>query len=118
MVCVISVYGPQTGHIEAENQEFRDALERMMGIVELEVMLCISGNFNAHVGVAKPSEEECVGKFVWEMRNREGQELVELVARNGMARADSFFQKRESHKIAYRSGQHRTELDLMVGRKR
>ena len=34
-------------------QEFRDALERMMGMVEPEVMLCIAGDFNVHVGVAE-----------------------------------------------------------------
>ena len=51
------------------------------------------------------------------MRNREGRVLVELVARNGLAVASSFFQKRESHKITYRSGQHKTELDLVIVRK-
>ena len=71
MVCVVSVYGPQTGRTGAEKREFRDALERMMGMVELKVMLCIDGDFTAHVGVAEPSEEECVGKFGWGTRNRE-----------------------------------------------
>ena len=43
MVCVMSVDGPQTGRTGAEKQELRDALEWMMGIVELKVMLCIVG---------------------------------------------------------------------------
>ena len=30
--------------------------------------------------------------------------------------ADTFFQKKESHKITYRSGLHGTELDLLVVR--
>ena len=34
-----------------EKQEFRDALETMMGVVELEVMLCIVRVFNEHWGV-------------------------------------------------------------------
>ena len=42
---------------------------------------------------------------------------MELLLRNGMAIAGSFFQKKESHKITKRSGQHRTELDLVVVRK-
>ena len=61
-MCFMSVYGPQTGRTGAEKKEFRDTLERMMGMVELEVMLCIVGDFNAHVGVAEPGEEECVRK--------------------------------------------------------
>ena len=70
-----------------------------------------------HVGVAELGEEECVGKFGWGTRNREDQELVELVLRNGMAIAGSFFLK-QFHKITCRSGQRRTELDLVVVKKR
>ncbi len=33
-----------------------------------------------------------------------------------MAVAGTFFQKKESHKITYRSGRHKTELDLLVVR--
>ena len=117
MMCVISVYGPRTGRMEAEKEEFMDALERLMGLVDLEVMLCIAGDFNAHVGVVEPGEEESVGRYGWGARNREGRALVELVAGNGLAVASSFFQKRESHKITYRSGQNKTELDLVIVRK-
>ena len=42
--------------------------------------------------------------------------LVEMLMRNGLVVADTFFQKKESHKITYRSGLYRTELDLMVVR--
>ena len=37
--------------------------------------------------------------------------------RNGMVVAGSFFQKRDSHKVTYRSGNHKTELDLLVVRR-
>ena len=116
-MCVMSVYGPQTGRTEAEKEEFMDALERMIGLVELKVMLCIAGDFNAHVGVVEPGEEESVGRYGWGARNREGRTQVELVARNGLAVASSFFQKRESHKITYRNGQHNTESVLVIVRK-
>ena len=56
LVCVMSVYGPQTGRTEAEKQEFRDALEMMIGMVELETLLCIAGDFNAHIGETEPGE--------------------------------------------------------------
>ena len=85
-----------------------------MGMIELEVMMCIAGDFK----VAELGKEECVGKFVWGMRNREGRELVKLVARIGMAIAASFFQKWHSHNITYSNGQQRTELDLLVVKKR
>ena len=39
------------------------------------------------------------------------------MTRNGLAFVGSFFQKQESHKITYRSGHHKTELDLVLIRK-
>ena len=40
--------------------------------------------------------------------------LVELTAKNDLAFVGSFFQKRESHNITYRSGHHKTEMDLEI----
>ena len=78
-------------------------------------MLCVAGDFNAH-SVVEPVDEESVGRFGWGTRNSEGRELVEKLRRNGLAVAGTFFQKKESHKITYRSGRHKTEFDLLVAR--
>ena len=88
-----------------------------MGLVEVGTMLCVAGDFNAHVGVAETGDEESIGRYGWGTRNRGGQDLVEMVMRNGMVVAGSFFQKRDSHKVTYRSGNHKTELDLLVVRR-
>ena len=64
----------------------------------------------------EPGVEKSIGRFGWGTRNREGRELVEMLRRNGLAVAGTFFQKKESHKITYRSGRHKTELDLLVVR--
>ena len=80
-----------------------------------QTMLCVAGDFNAHIGVVEPGDEDSIGIFGWGTRNREGRELVEMLRRNGLAVAGTFFQKKESHKITYRSGRHRTELDLLHG---
>ena len=63
LVCVMSVYGPHTGRTEAEKQEFGDASEMMLGLVELETMLCTAGYFNAHIGETEPGEEENFGNY-------------------------------------------------------
>ncbi len=80
-------------------------------------MLCVAGDFNAHVGMAETGDEESIGRYGWGTRNREGQDLVEMVMRNGMVVAGSFFQKRDSLKVTYRNGNHKTELDLLVVRR-
>ena len=46
LVCIISVYGPQTGRAETEKRAFREELERMVGFVEVHVMMCIAVDFS------------------------------------------------------------------------
>ena len=96
MVCVICVYGPQTGRTEAEKEAFREEVERLAGLSDGQTMLCFVGDFNAHIGVVEPGDEESIGRFGWGTMNREGRELVEMLRRNGLAVAGTFFQKKES----------------------
>ena len=50
-----------------------DVLERMIGLLELEVILYIAEDFSAHDGVVEPSEEESFGRYIWGTRNTEGR---------------------------------------------
>ena len=64
LVCIMSVYGPQTGRAETEKRAFKEELERMVGLVEAHV---IAGDSNGHVGTSETGEEESVGGFGWEL---------------------------------------------------
>ena len=65
MVCVICVYGPQTGRTEAGKEAFREEVERLAGLSDGQTMLCVAGDFNAHIGVVGPGDEESTGRFGW-----------------------------------------------------
>ena len=39
---------PQTGWVEGEKWAFSEGLERMVGLVEALVMMCIAGDYNGH----------------------------------------------------------------------
>ena len=70
MVCVICVYGPQTGRTEAEKEAFREEVERLAGLSDGQAMLCVAGDFNAHIGVVEPGDEESIYRKIW-MGNKE-----------------------------------------------
>ena len=88
-------------------------MEWLAGLSDGQTMMCVAGDFNAHIGVVEPEDEERMGRFGWGTRNREGQELVEMLRRNGLAVEGTFFQK-ENHKTTYKSGRHKTELGVLV----
>ena len=66
MVCVIFVYGPQPGRTEAEKEAFREEVERMAGLSDCQTMLCVAGDFNAHIGVVEPGYEASINSQIWE----------------------------------------------------
>ena len=80
-----------------------EEVDSLAGLRDNHTMLCVAGDFNAHIGVVEIGDEASIGRFGWGTRNREGRELVEMLRRNGLAVAGTFFQKKESHKITYRS---------------
>ena len=93
-------YGPQNGRTEAEKGAFIEEVDMMAGLSDGQTMLCVAGDFNAHMGMVELGDEESVGRFGWGTMNREGRELVEMSRRNGLAVAGTFFQKKratESH---------------------
>ena len=114
MMCILSVYAPQTGRMQEGKEAFQSNLEEIIRHVEPETVLVVAGDMNAHVG-KRQNSEETVGKYGWGTRNRERQDLVEMLARNQLVVVNSF-QKRESHKITYRSGNNRTEIYLLIVR--
>ena len=74
----------------------------------------MAGLSDGQTGVVEPWDETNRGLFGWGTGDREGRELVEMLRMNGLAVVGTFFQKTESHEITYRSGRHKTELDLLV----
>ncbi|KAK3538839.1 hypothetical protein QTP86_015964 [Hemibagrus guttatus] len=52
---------------------------------------------------------EVMGKFGVKERNLEGQMVVDFAKRMDMAVVNTYFQKREEHRVTYRSGGRRTQ---------
>ena len=80
------------------------------------VPTCVNTRRESHVAAFAVMDSQMQNTLDGWTRNREGRELVELLRRNGLAVANTFFQKKESHTITYRSGRHKRELDLLVVR--
>ena len=57
----MSVYGPHGGRAETEKKVFREVLERMVGLEEAHVIMCIAGHFNGHASTAETGEDESIG---------------------------------------------------------
>ena len=72
---------------------------------------------NGHVGEGNNGDEECMGGHGLG-RNDEGQTMADFAKRIGLAITNTFFVKKQAHKITYSSGGRSTQLDYVIVRRR
>ncbi|XP_042859866.1 craniofacial development protein 2-like [Penaeus japonicus] len=62
-------------------------------------------------------DERVIGKYGYGARNGEGQAIVDFAHHTAMAVINTFYSKRESHKVTYTSGGRRTQIDYILCRR-
>ncbi|KAK3538187.1 hypothetical protein QTP70_032945 [Hemibagrus guttatus] len=114
MLNVVSGYAPQVGCELEEKERFWSELDEMMESIPTGERVVIGADFNGHVGEGNRGDEEVMGKFGVKERNVERQMVVDFAKRMDMGVVNTYFQKREEHRVTYKSG---AEVIRETGRK-
>ncbi|KAK3541694.1 hypothetical protein QTP86_001113 [Hemibagrus guttatus] len=117
MLNVVSGYAPQVGCELEEKEKFWSELDEVMESIPMGERVVIGADFNGHVGEGNAGDEEVMGKFGVKERNLEGQMVVDFAKRMDMAVVNTYFQKREEHRVTYKSGGRRTQVDYILCRR-
>ncbi|KAK3517220.1 hypothetical protein QTP70_001126 [Hemibagrus guttatus] len=117
MLNVVSGYAPQVGCELEEKERFWSELDEVMESIPTGERVVIGAYFNGHVGEGNTGDEEVMGKFGVKERNFEGQMVVDFAKRIDMAVVNSYFQKREEHRVTYKSGGRSTQVDYILCRR-
>ncbi|KAK3530550.1 hypothetical protein QTP86_027914 [Hemibagrus guttatus] len=104
MLNVVSGYAPQVGCELEEKERFWSELYEVIESIPMGERVVIGADFNGHVGEGNTGDEEVMGKFGVKERNLEGQMVVDFAKRMDMAVVNTYFQKREEHRVTYKSG--------------
>ncbi|KAK3516865.1 hypothetical protein QTP70_027079 [Hemibagrus guttatus] len=104
MLNVVSGYAPQVGCELEEEERFWSELDKVMESIPTGERVVIGVDFNVHIGEGNRGDEEVMGKFGVKERNIEGQMVVDFAKRMDMAVVNIYFQKREEHRVTYKSG--------------
>ncbi|KAK3565777.1 hypothetical protein QTP86_015040 [Hemibagrus guttatus] len=102
MLNVVSGYAPQVGCELEEKERFWSELDEVMESIPTGERVVIGADFN---GEGNTGDEEVMGKFGVKERNLEGQMVVDFAKRMDMAVVNTYFQKREEHRVTYKSGE-------------
>ncbi|KAK3510058.1 hypothetical protein QTP70_026788, partial [Hemibagrus guttatus] len=117
MLNVVSGYAPQVGCELEEKEKFWSELDEVMESIPTGERVVIGADFNGHVGEGNRGDEEVMGKFGVKERNLEGQMVVDFAKRMDMAVVNTYIQKREEHRVNYKSGGRRTQVDYILCRR-
>ncbi|KAK3525524.1 hypothetical protein QTP86_033966, partial [Hemibagrus guttatus] len=93
-----------------EKERFWSELDEVMESIPTGERVVIGADFNGHVGEGNTGDEEVMGKFGVKERNLEGQMVVDFAKR--MTVVNTYFQKRQEHRVTYKSGGRRTQVVL------
>ncbi|KAK3507162.1 hypothetical protein QTP70_009295 [Hemibagrus guttatus] len=88
-----------------EKERFWSELDEVMESIPTGERVVIGADFNGHVGEGNTGDEEVMGKFGVKERNLEGQMVVDFAKRMDMGVVNTYFQKREEHRVTYKSGE-------------
>ncbi|KAI5615411.1 hypothetical protein C0J50_10766 [Silurus asotus] len=117
MINVISAYAPQVGCEMEEKGRFWSELDDVVDGVPRKERLVIGADFNGHVGEGNRGDEEVMGRYGFKERNVEGQMVVDFAKRMEMAVVNTYFKKKEDHRVTYRSGGRCTQVDYVLCRR-
>ncbi|KAK3566535.1 hypothetical protein QTP86_034040, partial [Hemibagrus guttatus] len=117
MLNVVSGYAPQVGCELEEKERFWSELDEVMESIPTGERVVIGADFNGHVGEGNTGDEEVMGKFRVKERNLEGQMVVDFAKRMDMAVVNTYFQKREEHRVTYKSGGRSTQVHYILCRR-
>ncbi|KAK3511055.1 hypothetical protein QTP70_029373, partial [Hemibagrus guttatus] len=117
MLNVVSGYAPQVGCELEEKERSWSELDEVMESIPTGERVVIGADFNGHVGEGNRGDEEVMDKFGVKERNLEGQMVVDFAKRMDMAVVNTYFQKREEHRVTYKSGGRRTQVEYILCRR-
>ncbi|KAK3525884.1 hypothetical protein QTP70_010940 [Hemibagrus guttatus] len=87
-----------------EKERSWSELDEVLQSIPTGERVVIGADFNGHVDEGNTGDEEVMGKFGVKERNLEGQMVVDFAKRMDMALVNTYFQKREEHRMTYKSG--------------
>ena len=113
VISIVSVYAPQQGLSAEEKDRFYEEVISLVSKIDKD-LLVIGGDFNGHVGEKADGYKGIHGGFGLGTRNVEGERILELGAALDMVVCNTFFKKRESRLVTYKSGPYCTQIDYFL----
>ena len=115
---IASAYAPQDNNSMEEKNDFWEDLDGLIESISKEKRIVLGGDLNGHVGEGNIGDEEIMGRYGARTRNKEGSMVVDFGKRMDLAIVNTYFTKKDEHRVTYKSEGKSTQVDYVMCRRR
>ena len=118
MLNFVSAYAPQVNNSMEEKNDFWEDLYGLIESISKEQKIVFGADLNGYVGEGNIGDEEIMGRYGAGIRNKEGSMVMDFGKRIDLAIVNSYFKKKDEHRVTYKSGGKCNQLDYVMCRRR
>ena len=115
---IVGAYAPQVNNSMKEKNSFWEDLDELIESISKEERIVLGADLNGHVGKRKIGDEEIMRRYSAETRNKEESMFVSFGKRMDLAIVNTYFKKKDEHRVTYKSGGKSTQVDYVMCRRR
>ena len=93
-------------------------MDGLIKSISKEERIVLGAELNGHVGEENIGDEEIMGRYGAGTRNKEGSMVVDFGKRMDLAIVNTYFKKKDEHRVTYKSGGKSTQVDYVIYRRR
>ena len=114
----LSAYVPQVNNSIEEKNDFWEDLNGLIESVPKQKRIVLGAELNGLVGEGNIGDEEIMGRYGAGTRNKEGSMVVDFAKRMHLAIVNTYFKKKDEHRVTYKSGGNSIQADYVICRRR
>ena len=101
-----------------EKNNFWEDLDELIKSASKEEKIVLGADLNGHVGEGNIGDDKIMGRYDAAMIIKEGSMIVDFANRMDLAIVNTYFKKKDKHRVTYISGGKSTQVDYLMCKRR
>ena len=101
-----------------EKNDFWGDLDGLIKSISKEKSIGLGAHYNPHVGEGNIRDEKIMGRYGAGTRNKEGSMVVNFGKRMNLVIINTYFNKKDEHRVTYKSVGKSTQADYVMCKRR
>ena len=114
---IVSAYAPQVNNSMEEKNDFWEDLDGLIKSISTEERIVLGADLNGHVDEGNIGDEEIMGRYGAGTKNMEISMVVEFGKKMDLTIINTYFKKKDEHRVTYKSGRKSTQVDYVMCRR-